>query len=341
MRYCLGLILVLFTSCHLSSTRGLEFPSVDTLKLSSELFLSEELLKPEKMWIHDSLCLIRSSKDEYFFHLFNIAGTKICSFIGFGDAPAEMLSPVDFDVVNDTLQIYDSGKQKISFYALSDLSYGNVENICRQLSINVMASSVICTTDHSFYYLGETNRMYGFINSKIDTSYIDFPEDYRMLNSGLKHLLFQGHLRCSPNFDRLVYAASRFGYLQVLSPQENGSLSLVKDYFVQQPIFRDCSSQDMTAMSLSRENQSGFNDLSVTDELIFALYSGRRANEERSYFANQVWVFDWDGNPVKKMILPQDAWSIYVDQETNKLYTISYGEEKGEYRVHYNIYDLL
>lgn len=56
----------------------------------------------------------------------------------------------------------------------------------------------------------------------------------------------------------------------------------------------------MTAMSLSRENQSGFNDLSVTDELIFALYSGRKANEERSYFANQVWVFDWDGNPVKK-----------------------------------------
>lgn len=60
--------------------------------------------------------------------------------------------------------------RKFLFYALSDLSHGNVENICRQLSINVMASSVICTTDHSFYYLGETNRMYGFINSKIDTS---------------------------------------------------------------------------------------------------------------------------------------------------------------------------
>ena len=58
------------------------------------------------------------------------------------------------------------------------------------------------------------------------------------------------------------------------------------------------------------------------DEYIYALYSGRKLLDDRITKGNEVYVFDYKGNPVKKLILDKDISFFDISKE-NKMYAIS------------------
>ncbi|MFQ5530450.1 MAG: hypothetical protein ACE5FP_08890, partial [Gemmatimonadota bacterium] len=75
---------------------------------------------------------------------------------------------------------------------------------------------------------------------------------------------------------------------------------------------------------VSSDAPAGYIDLAVTDEAIFALFSGRDPQVFRATagYADQVHVFRWNGDFVGALDLDHDAIAMAVSPDGEQLYTI-------------------
>ena len=89
------------------------------------------------------------------------------------------------------------------------------------------------------------------------------------------------------------------------------------------PIYKaDEISDGFQVLALLPENRNGYVDVSVTDALVFALYSGKKRvdtsrGEERSSY---ILVFDWTGQPVGQLIVPGSPFTMAVSADNRDLY---------------------
>lgn len=71
------------------------------------------------------------------------------------------------------------------------------------------------------------------------------------------------------------------------------------------------------------ENRMGYWDIDVTEEYIYTLYSGRERTDPNQSTGNKVFVFDWEGNPIKQLNLDVEVSRIAVDQNNETLYAVA------------------
>ncbi|MCC8147062.1 MAG: TolB-like 6-bladed beta-propeller domain-containing protein [Bacteroidales bacterium] len=75
-------------------------------------------------------------------------------------------------------------------------------------------------------------------------------------------------------------------------------------------------------------------NLCLDDDYIFAFYSGNKYEDyENYYLCNEVHVFDWEGNPVKRLLLDQKGNHLRLDAVNKKLYLKNYADEVFCYDV--------
>ena len=78
-------------------------------------------------------------------------------------------------------------------------------------------------------------------------------------------------------------------------------------------------------------------DVCVDDDYIYAFYSERRISED-PYIINttdEVHVFDWDGKPIRKIILSNEGNCLRLDAVHKKLYVKNHADEVFWYDVGY------
>jgi len=77
-------------------------------------------------------------------------------------------------------------------------------------------------------------------------------------------------------------------------------------------------------------NRNGFIATDVTNKYIYTLYSGKIIDASsmdklaKAFISKNVYVFDWEGKPIKRYELDQEVRSIAVDEKNNILYAASY-----------------
>ena len=248
---------------------------------------------------------------------------------------------MDFNQEKSEVSILDRNISKLFYYKLKDIIQNQYDEI-RQIKIAPEASRVIQKNDSLFFCIGifSNGGMFGkSVNGKIEQTYFEFPDiKNENLNSTQKFMLFQGEMKMNPDCTKFAYISKRCDLLKIVS-MENDILQEIATVYTYFPKFRKAP-DDM--IIIERENQNGFLSISTTREYIFALFSGRNeANSgSRNYFGDIVRVFDWNGNLAKEVVLDKDAWQIYVDEKSNKLYTIHYEEKESDYQISYLGYNI-
>jgi hypothetical protein len=76
---------------------------------------------------------------------------------------------------------------------------------------------------------------------------------------------------------------------------------------------------------ISRNNNTRFAAVSVkaTDNHIYVLFSGNREEETLPYYGKNIYVFDWDGAPVKKIALKDYINDFVVTSDDSRIYTFN------------------
>lgn len=341
--YCLfaALFGIVVSGCHSAVTSELRFPATDSLRLFSE-FVPEDasFVKPEEIWAKDSLVLIMTSREEHFFHLYHRDGKHLRSFGKRGEGPNDLLQPLSFRLADDVLSVFDRAHSRQMACSLSTALHADKEVAFSSRSMPSFVGDVLEASSGHTYFLGDTHGMIGRLQGADTVSYVNYPVEYAAYPPIVRYLLFQGLLKQRPGGNQLLLATSRFGYLHFLEADRRGEVESVKRYFSEKPLFEDTSRGETFSVALKKENKNGYNAVAATSTHVYALYNGRTAAEPRSYFANRVRVFDWQGTPLNEFILEKDAWSIHVDEEQRLLYAISYGDMTTNEPVHYYVYRL-
>lgn len=66
------------------------------------------------------------------------------------------------------------------------------------------------------------------------------------------------------------------------------------------------------------ENNHGFLSISVNEKYIYALHSGEKYSQSIDG-SNKIYVFDWDGNPIKELNLDRTVSIISVSPDNSKI----------------------
>jgi hypothetical protein len=74
----------------------------------------------------------------------------------------------------------------------------------------------------------------------------------------------------------------------------------------------------------SSESRYGYLDVAVTDQSIYALFSGKKMNEDSPYYGLYVHVFNWSGNLMASYKLESPTIAIAVDTKARTLFAVQH-----------------
>jgi hypothetical protein len=338
------IIIIFILSCSNKNEHKKFYNFQEEIKIyhSKEVFLSGEFLRPQAICVCDSVIIINDNNQGSFFHAYNLnTGNKYADFGSLGSGPNDLNKPSEMfvDKNKSELVVFDQNFSRIFYYKIEDIINNNLNNI-RQVQVNSEASRIIQQNDSIFYCLGFfSNGMFRKdIREKTIGYDFNYPEIPNVeLNPVSKFLLFQGEIMIKPDNSKFVYISTRCDLLKIID-MENDFLKEIVTFNTYLPKF---SKESDNNIAILKENINGFTSIATTDNYIYALFSGRSAiqNSTNYYFSDYIYVIDWNGNLIKKMILDKDAWKICIDELSNKIYTIHYEMDEYDTIVQFFEYD--
>ena len=130
-------------------------------------------------------------------------------------------------------------------------------------------------------------------------------------------------LKTNVDGSRIVAA---FKHTDCIEIYESTSLArIVRGPVFEEPLYKVHYGDGGTSwMSLNNESRYGYADVAVTNSLIFGLYSGLTRTEwPTGVIDHRIAVFNWDGMPLAKLMLPSMVDFISVSPDGRDLYTIT------------------
>lgn len=70
----------------------------------------------------------------------------------------------------------------------------------------------------------------------------------------------------------------------------------------------------------TKETRFAFVNGAVTNKYIYMSYSGRSCDQNNSYYGNCVYVYDWDGNPIRKLVIDRQIEGLVVSADDKTMY---------------------
>lgn len=334
------ILFVLFISSCTSENAVKEEKEVLKVSLEGKVILPEEIKGRVMTRVDNLLFFYQTGGEGDVFKIYDLDNNyKLVGAYGtFGDGPEEYLAPRITDkekVGNDyILTIYDRFKNKVSAVSLNAIINNSEDKVVNRFSIDPKHSmnQDFLKIDEQTYVatpgMEATNRgrIHIYDESTQEFSHNDMIPKvavYDNMESYEKYALYMTKLAKHPSkdkivsimfsFDRLDFYSSKGEHLQeVLGPEYESEFARVN-------------------MDGNSDNAKFFYlDVSVSENLIYTLY----LNETLETYITQdisdvgIKIYDWDGDQLAEISIPNFLTSIEIDEERGKIYGIAPSEEK-------------
>lgn len=329
---CAFVIFVLFSCKNNTDSLTDLFKKTKTLNHNELICDSDYLMGSSgKMLIIDSILITLDYNNERMFHVFDIKNNKYINNLGVkGQGPNEFLQPysliyhshIDFlsyDLLDNSLK-----KIRIDSLMNGTISYE------KMISFNSISNLIVIPTKYNNYIgfgLYESN-MFKLIDSdgKDIGLFMDFPTDKETKTIDHRNIAlgYQGSLAINMDRDKLVYASLYGTILGIYNIKENSinqEFLLVYDY----PQFTVQNEGEGMSSPITKDCICAFRDIYATDKYIYSLYSGKTISKlgEKAFEAQNIYVFDWEGNPVIHYRLDVPINNMAVLSNNKRIYAIS------------------
>lgn len=297
---------------------------VDTLKFADNI-----LMDPQTFLIFDSLLVVNDKYGEFNISVINMNSNElvarlaktgrgpkeIVQFGGLFEGPGQREFCI-LDIKNSSILFYNLDSiniKKNEWIKRKDLKLGNGQTI---FAFGFISDSSVVGTG-----INQNGRymVYNFINETLIEG-IDYPnsEKERDINHMFKGLAYQSYI-CSNIRNKKFISATLHGDLIEIGHYKTGKLSTVQNL-----------GSYRTKYIINGEyrfepgRKAGFCSLTSGNKFIYALYSGHTFEEYgmEVRLCNTIFMLDWDGNSVKKIITKEKIKSITVDDNEKMLYAL-------------------
>lgn len=309
-----SLLIFFLSSCsHKANSDIFSFNTSENVTSTTLLLDTSVIMNyPYRITKNDSLLFILDlSAPENFVHLFSYPELKhYKSFCRRGNGPEEFVSVSNIQLDADSLYVYNT-QNKIYVYSLPSL-----------LSIDATYSRKIeLPTEYGFLLGGirQNEKFYfpsfsGIVNNKI----LEFDKNGKFLSAFGELNLIDKTSPVEPvtyiawssvlggNGNILATGTQHGNVIDIYTDKDQATIRGKEG----DPIFKDAGGYP------AHEGISGFSDIVVKDEYIYALFNGRELKDEheKEQGGDKIYIFDRKGKPIKEMILDKRFVSIYIDE---------------------------
>lgn len=275
--------------------------------------------------LSDSIAVIRKWKEEHHLAFVNLnTGEVLRELITKGQGPGEIMTMFLCPQYDKNKLLIDDPNLRTIFNvdynrAINDNNY-MIEPVLkyenRALEFIPIDTFFIAaglrTIDNRFQIFDSKGELIATcLNYDKASKYSHVPD--RVYSTGLT-----GSFAIHPNGERFVFGAKNSGCIQIFNFTSN-EITKHKDLIFNDPVITCENNACATSPKAIKSTET----IVSSDKFFYVLYSGDTLEKNINGPTNNLLVFDWDGNPVKRYELQQPITTFAINSTGNKLYGIA------------------
>lgn len=286
------------------------------------------IYNPTKVIKKDSLLIVLDLEGANKISIYHQNGQLLESYlpVGVGENEALYILTMNLDQ-NGIITAYDFGNDKMIEFDLKQFGQPNfgptmthLPTDKKHLSVAKSGSTLVST---GLFY----DARYSLINNGTENYFLTYPEvpGYEGIGDTLKSALHANNIiKIKPDGSKFVCASTLSGIIDLCSLIPCNTITRINEQNLYSPI-ATVGKTRRRPLSYSADNLTGFVDIEVTDDYIYALYSGRsyRKYKEKMLYGERVIKFDWEGNHICTYLLRIPFTTISFSQEENAIYGLT------------------
>lgn len=329
---------IIILCCLLYSCNSINKNSVIPLSFKDTINVTPEILKTEKLLsvimkvkILDSMLVLISDDRNGCIQVFNKNNFKYLYTRGkYGRGPGETPDGnIDIKCINDSIYIYDIPQKTLFIYDVTQFINDNNSTSVKTIAFNTNKYSFDITPLKEHFVSRPTSEArYTLYNrdGKNVSNYSLFPEYF--MNAENHNLdserRMYAYIEPKPDMSKFVSVSHIGGTIEIFNIINDTINKLIEKNYLD-PNFENV--EDLKSF-YGLNTRIGFCGLSVTDNYIYASYSGLESKDLRKKkLVDYIIVFDWNGDAKKLYKVEGGLTDLAVDESQQKMYIITRDQE--------------
>lgn len=261
-----------------------------------------------------------------FLHLYDLDKKEILAGIfNKGNGPFESNSPYSIGVIGSKIWLQDFSMLKIIFFDYKDSVYSEKKVPFDLYGINFLTENKILGS-----IMNNSEFKFQFIDIEQNIITKEFGEFYKYpdnLEQSTLQSYFQRKSMVRPDKKTVATAYRWHNAIEITDLNDLSSKIIYSPDRIQNE--NDIIEYDgKLIFDRSGTTKKCYNDIFVTDNFIYAIFSGLEDDTPNSGFCKIIHIYDWEGNPIKQINLDRGIMSISVTLDDSRIY--SFDIDTGE-----------
>ncbi len=329
----LWLCIIIFTACSskevtVNNEKAVTFNRFpEEQRLAAVDLVSLPQVKADGLLLYnDSVLLIRNAVNSspHHFSLLDLGSRKITAgHLEAGRKPGQSMSFLSYGLFSHYLWVYDIVKDKIIISSIDSTRQNNT-NINHELAMPAFYYAVQVAND-KIVATGRYDSPYkifilGLPGLNTEKQFLPYSPDTLTPYPQTKKTAYESFLFLKPKGDKCVLACRYADQVEITDLATQRS-KIIKGPEIYEPDVVIMKNNDGKELSTrGPDTRYAFVKGKVTDKFIYLLYSGNNHQTEHLYYGKYIYVYDWQGNPVKKLELENEILDMAVTRNDSLLY---------------------
>lgn len=301
-----------------------DFGRVISLK-SEELVFDEIVFNPFKMILKDSLLILYNVNTDYAFQIFNINNSKyLGERVHIGKAPNEMIRPAFIQNTDSGIWILDAEKHIIYHYFANEFLKKREPYPIKTINQKIEADQLSIIGGKFFGLRIWESMKNRFLFFDMNGDSIDAKGKYPPNNINLtdQETSYGYTGNYTTNFKDRIFLTHFFTDLIEIYDTDGTLIRRIQgpDNFL--PHVKEYKTEDISFGYSKKDARVAYSPPANAGEEVFVAYNGGLYSEDTGH-KKDIFVFDWDGKPIRKYELDKPVYGIIVDSKNKHIYGFS------------------
>jgi hypothetical protein len=289
--------------------------------------ISENIEGVFSLLIYNDKLIVSDADEEFLYKIADLKSDKILSrIIKRGNGPCEFQLPTSIQKIPGHPDMLGLTNRKFFDFSWSKFNDLNLEINCisktKRFNYNFQNFILVNPKDSLFIGYGLFNDRFVVSNKEgeILYSFSDYPfrDQFPEVHFNFLAMAYQGDIRPHPNSSKFVFTNWNSANMEIHEVGIHQSTPIMEYKFWPPKFTFKKDNPQVISVDFEKDNEFGFLSTAVNEKQIFTLYSGKAGKEASR--GNRVFVFDWEGLPIKSLKLDQEVKYIAVDETGDFLY---------------------
>jgi hypothetical protein len=348
--YILLLISLFLLSCNKPKSIISQFENKSKLYSDKTLPIEDVYVKmPSINNLTDSTLIITApamgySSGKHLIYVISKKTGKIVKRVGpEGRGPEEMIAINNISTLNNEILFYDAMSRKILHYDYNKDSIrfqplaSHKKDFFRNLYIINDNRFLSCGV------FGKNMYYYGDITTGEGSYFLEYPYlpgVSKEKQEGLalaRSYAYSGAIIKHPELPKFVFYTGHAEYLQIIELYGDTVKEVIHFNFAP-PIGKVIFKMDAYVWGTSKMATACFMNGTASNKYIYLLYSGKLHKENEFWKSKYIYIFDWQGNKIKRIELDNEVYGITVDKGDKEIFAYTTNDKTLKNEIlHYTL----